>query len=136
MKQLIVCIILMLTASCSMVDSAPSDRLRLPIMYGTMKAIENSENVTGNGVLAYVGTARTLIEQDVTITAKDLARELIALLLTEDLSPADRFLVNELVNTIAGEVDRFNFRTPDEAVGLLTVLDWIEVAAIMAEGRS
>jgi hypothetical protein len=123
------------TGGRSTLTIEPSDRIRLPVTFGTMKTIENSSRVTADGVLKYVDHARATLDLNITISARELAAELLAQLLGEDLSDADRFLVQELINGIAIEVDEYNLRVPDEAIALHRVLDWVEQGAIMKGGR-
>lgn len=124
----------LMLGACSSIklDTAPSDHLYVPVVYGTMKVIEERDEITADGVLRYVAYARTIIEQDLTVSAQQLAADLITQLLTEDLSPADKFLVQSLIERISIEVDERNARTPDDVVALAVILDWVETGARLA----
>jgi uncharacterized lipoprotein YajG len=115
--------------------TTPDDRLRLPVMYGTLKLIENSEDVTAAGVLRYTDRARELINLNAEIDVRYIAEQLLAELMHEQLSPADRFLVQALIEQIDTEFTSLKLRVPDSALTLLDVVVWIEQAAKMSGGN-
>lgn len=109
------------------------DRMRLPTQYATMKVIEQSDDITAEGVLRYTELARTIVARDVQINAQDLVQEILEALDAEKLSPSDRFLVVSLVQQIEIEAQSLNLIQPDTRLSLLEVIDWIEQAARMAQ---
>lgn len=133
---LLAVLILPLMVACESLNRPPSDALYIPVVYGTMKAIENSDSITAEDVLAWTDRARTIIEVDVDIAAKELATRLVEELLPPDISPADRFLVEELMKWIPDALNNYNIRNPNEPVAIATVLDWIEGAARMSGTQS
>lgn len=122
--------LLLLMVSCAGLTEA--DRARLPIQYGTMKVIGQSDAVTADGVIRYTTLARELIDRDVSINTTALASEIVQALGAERLSPTDLFLVTALVQQIEVEMQSLNLIQPDVRLSLLEVLGWIEQAARMS----
>lgn len=109
------------------------DRMRLPTQYATMKVIEQSDDITAEGVLRYTELARMIVASDVEINAQALVQEILEALDAEKLSPSDRFLVVSLVQQIEIEAQSLNLIQPDTRLSLLEVIGWIEQAARMAQ---
>lgn len=126
----IVAAVAMLAACGSLTEQ---DRMRLPTQYATMKVIEQSDDITAEGVLRYTELARMIVARDVQINAQSLVQEILEALDAEKLSPSDRFLVVSLVQQIEIEAQSLNLIQPDTRLSLLEVIDWIEQAARMAQ---
>jgi hypothetical protein len=109
--------------------------MRLPIQYATLKIIEQSDDITADGVLRYVYRARELANLAVEINVQAIVKELMAELLDEKLSPADQFLVQALIQQIDYEITNLRLVRPESTLTILDVLVWVEQAAIMSGGR-
>lgn len=106
------------------------DTRKLAVQYGTLKLIEQSGNVTAQGVLDATSKVRETIQADASV---DLT-ELIAGIDTSGLSPSDQLLVSALSEQIRYAV----IDLPDiesRAERLLTVLDIVDAAARIAGGQ-
>jgi hypothetical protein len=134
-KHCIAAVLLVLCTSCGTLSSGPSDSVRLVVIFGTMKTIEESERISADGVLRYVDYAREAINLNLAISATDLALEMINRLVGENMSDADRFLVSELTQNIAGMVEDYNVKLPETPIAVSQVVDWFEQAALMKGGR-
>lgn len=118
--------------SCS--TTAPNTGLaQIAVQYATAKTLEQSDDITPDGVIRYVETARALVDQDTAIDPTRIAAELLRALDAEDLSPADRILAQALVLQIQAQFQELDLMDPATRLSLLTVLGWIEQAARMMQ---
>lgn len=106
---------------------------QIATQYATLKVLEEANDITPNGVIRYVETARALVDQDTAIDPTRIAAELLRALDAEDLSPADRILAQALVLQIQAQFQELDLMDPATRLSLLTVLGWIEQAARMMQ---
>lgn len=123
----ILSLIIFLVQGCAGISELST--ARLPIQYATIKVIQDSEGITSSGVVRYVSHARALIDRDVQINAKYISAEIVDALQSEELSPADQFLAEQLILQIEIQLEDLNLLDNSVRLSLLDILDWVEEAA-------
>lgn len=120
-------------AGCASVGE--SDTGRLAIQYGTLKLIEQSDSVTSAGVIERIEWLRGTVDSEESILLAELRERLFERIDLDGLSPADRFLLNELVGQVEANINldlASGVLSPEARARLGEILSWIEVAARMS----
>ena len=130
-------------SACSTLSSV-SDTLaensqgtKVAVQFATLKTIEDSSDITADGVLVYVEEYRGKVQSEDTVSVDRLRQGVIESIGVEDMAMSDRLMLETLLDLAEGYVAEVP--APDVEPGVhrlrvLTVLDWIEQAAIMAGG--
>jgi hypothetical protein len=109
---------------------------QLPVQFATLKLIENN-NVSATEVIQRVALVRTVLDDTQTLALGELGNHVRHLVGYHTLSPADRLLVDALLGDVHHRL-AIGLDVPLSAQHralILTVLDWIEQAAIASGGH-
>lgn len=126
--------VLALTAGCAALQERDTGA-QLTVQYATLKVIEQSDDVTAEGVIEHVQRARALVDEDPDVTLGQLAEEVRSEIPWSRLSLADRMLLDAVL--LEAE-ERLRQRIgdglldEDARVAVTVLFDWIERAASMA----
>lgn len=115
---------------CATVSDAST---KLPVQYATLKLIEQSDQIGPSDVISHVRRVRALTAQDTELSTADLVTQVLAGIDTDALEVSDRLLLMALVGYVADSLGEVNLISSDHKLSLLTLLDWVEQAARLAE---
>lgn len=100
---------------------------KLAVQYATLKVIENSSGVEAGDVLEAVAKVRSVVSEDISVDVTKIVQSLNL----ESLPPSDQLLVGALIGSIEIELYQAPLSEDERIARLLSILDWIESAAVM-----
>lgn len=127
MKLLSVIILSLFIAACSGLQTGDTTS-RLAVKYATLKVIENSSGVESYDVIDAVEKIRSVVNQDIKVDVTEIVQSLNL----ESLPPSDQLLVGALIGGIEIELYQAPLSEDERVAKLLTILSWIESAAILS----
>lgn len=127
MKLITAILLTLLLTACSGLQTGDTTS-RLAVQYATLKVIENSSGVEARDVVETVEKVRSVVSEDITV---DVTKIVEALNL-ESLPPSDQLLVGALIGSIEIELYQAPLSDDERVARLLTILDWIESAAMLS----
>jgi hypothetical protein len=125
---------MMLMTGCAAVDLQESSA-RVPVQYATLKVIEDSDSIAARDVLQHTERVRQVVVNDAEINISQLVDNTIDLIGIDSFEASDRLLLMILFNNIQQAVIdvRPDMPLQEQRVRLLTLLDWIDQAARLAQ---
>lgn len=132
MKKLLTAIALFLTltlTSCAALQPENGATARLAIQYTTLKVIEDSNDITADGVIEQVDKVRALVEADRNISFDNLFRQVRSQIDFAGMQPSDQLLVAALFEQLEAQLPELPSGEQNRLVRIMTLLDWIESAA-------
>lgn len=134
MKALFLVCLMMLMTGCAAVDLQESSA-RVPVQYATLKVIEDSDSIAARDVLQHTERVRQVVVNDAEINISQLVDNTIDLIGIDSFEASDRLLLMILFNNIQQAVIdvRPDMPLQEQRVRLLTLLDWIDQAARLAQ---
>lgn len=139
MKALFLLCLMLLMTGCAAVDLQESSA-RVPVQYATLKVIEDSDSIAARDVLQHTERVRQVIvshvaETNTEINVTRLVEETISRIGLDSLDASDRLLLMILFNNIEQAVIDVRPDMPlgEQKIRLLTLLDWIDQAARLAQ---
>lgn len=129
-KSLFICIIVAMLSACS---TFQSDDLRLPLTYATLKVIERDNDIDRDDVLNAMDKLESLVTSDVSFS-KDLRQDVIDTLNIQSLSPADQFLVLEVLDRVEDHIRleiELGSLPEDVKVNVQNMIEVVRQAALM-----
>lgn len=134
MKALFLVCLMLLMTGCAAVDLQESSA-RVPVQYATLKVIEDSDSIAARDVLQHTKRVRRVVVNDAEINVTQLVDNTIDLIGIDSFEASDRLLLLILFNNIQQAVIdvRPDMPLQEQRVRLLTLLDWIDQAARLAQ---
>ncbi len=134
MKALFLVCLMLLMTGCAAVELQESSA-RVPVQYATLKVIEDSDSIAARDVLQHTERVRQVVVNDAEINVTQLVDNTIELIGIDSFEASDRLLLLILFNNIQQAVNDVRPGMPlqEQRVRLLTLLDWIDQAARLAQ---
>ncbi len=134
MKALFLVCLMLLMTGCAAVDLQESSA-RVPVQYATLKVIEDSDSIAARDVLQHTERVRQVVVNDAEINVTQLVDNTINLIGIDSFEASDRMLLLILFNNIQQAVIDVRPDMPlgEQKIRLLTLLDWIDQAARLAQ---
>lgn len=134
MKALFLVFLMLLMTGCAAVDLQESSA-RVPVQYATLKVIEDSDSIAARDVLQHTERVRRVVVNDAEINVTKLVDNTIELIGIDSFEASDRLLLLILFNNIQQAVIDVRPDMPlgEQKIRLLTLLDWIDQAARLAQ---
>lgn len=134
MKALFLVCLMLLMTGCAAVDLQESSA-RVPVQYATLKVIEDSDSIAARDVLQHTERVRQVVVNDAEINVIQLVDNTIDLIDIDSFEASDRLLLLILFNNIQQAVIDVRPDMPlgEQKIRLLTLLDWIDQAARLAQ---
>lgn len=136
---LLASILVLFLIGCTTTDiDLSGTKAKLPIQYATLKLIETSDSISAQDVIDRVQNVREFVGEDQVIDVSDLVNEVIQHVDWGSLDAADKLLVQTVIDVAAEQLSDAGVLVNDAGqpittlVQLMTVLDWVEQAAVMA----
>lgn len=135
MKKPLTLLLLLCVALCGCANvNLNLDPAQLPVQYATMKAIQQSSDISAEDVVAHVGTLKAVLERDPDMSLQQLAQQALAAGLAAGLSPADQLLLQTLISTVEVSLAEVNLVDDARRLKAVQVLGWVADAAKMSAG--
>lgn len=128
MKAIFIASILLTSSACALTPEQ-SLTARLGVQYATLELIDQSDAIGRQDVLAAVKLLRERSAGNPLITFDDMLAQVAVVVNWDSWSPQDKLLASALINRVEYGIDRIP--SPEPSARLLTVLDWIEQAAML-----
>lgn len=134
MKALFLVCLMLLMTGCAAVDLQESSA-RVPVQYATLKVIEDSDSIAARDVLQHTERVRRVVVNNAEINITQLVDNTMELIGIDSFEASDQLLLMILFNNIQQAVNDVRPGMPlqEQRVRLLTLLEWIDQAARLAQ---
>lgn len=134
MKALFLVCLMLLMTGCAAIETGPADA-RVPIQFALLKTIQENPDITPAFVMSETARYRQAIQSNPSINIKALLADAFIRYGIEVADPEDQAYLRLLFLNIERAVNETRLDIPanEARLRLLTLLDWIDQAARLAD---